>query len=297
MGFGKRYTVFGLTLDSEIEFPELLKTEQSPQLQILYGNVPESLDPESFKGARFQINKKEFLISIDNVVRIYYKDPKIIVQPLDKVDENSIRAFILGPVLGAILHYKNRLPLHASGILVDGKAVLISGRSGVGKSTLALSFYKQEFALISDDICSIEMIDKNVMLLPGFPQMKQWPASLKIFNENIEEFDLVRPEIEKRNYPAKNFVTKNEIEISQIFFLKSHNKENIEINKLSGIDKFSALKNNTYRKSLIPHTGNIESHFRLCTKVSELIEMYEVKRPDTGCDPRELVDYLKSYFK
>jgi len=41
--------------------------------------------------------------------------------------------------------------LHASTVAVDGRAILITGRSGSGKSDLALRLIDRGFALVSDD--------------------------------------------------------------------------------------------------------------------------------------------------
>ena len=41
--------------------------------------------------------------------------------------------------------------LHASAVAVDGRAVLIQGPSGSGKSDLALRLIDREFTLVSDD--------------------------------------------------------------------------------------------------------------------------------------------------
>ena len=41
--------------------------------------------------------------------------------------------------------------VHASTVAIDGRAVLITGRSGSGKSDLALRLIDRGFALVSDD--------------------------------------------------------------------------------------------------------------------------------------------------
>ena len=41
--------------------------------------------------------------------------------------------------------------IHASAVAIDGRAVLITGRSGAGKSDLALRLLDRGFVLVSDD--------------------------------------------------------------------------------------------------------------------------------------------------
>lgn len=49
--------------------------------------------------------------------------------------------------------------LHATTVAKDGRAVLISGRSGSGKSDLALRLLDRGFALVSDDQTYLRIVD------------------------------------------------------------------------------------------------------------------------------------------
>lgn len=49
--------------------------------------------------------------------------------------------------------------VHASAVALDGRAVLICGRSGTGKSDLALRLIDRGAALVSDDYCDVGRVD------------------------------------------------------------------------------------------------------------------------------------------
>jgi serine kinase of HPr protein (carbohydrate metabolism regulator) len=54
-------------------------------------------------------------------------------------------------------------PIHASSIMVDGRVVLIAGRSGSGKSDLALRLIDRGALLVADDYTHIEGRDGRLI--------------------------------------------------------------------------------------------------------------------------------------
>jgi serine kinase of HPr protein (carbohydrate metabolism regulator) len=55
-------------------------------------------------------------------------------------------------------HIPSSERVHASAIAIGGRAVLIGGRSGTGKSDLALRLIDRGAALISDDYCDVRRV-------------------------------------------------------------------------------------------------------------------------------------------
>ncbi len=56
--------------------------------------------------------------------------------------------------------------LHASGVVVDGRAILIAGRSGSGKSDLALRLIDRGATLLSDDYTQLTAQDGRLIATP-----------------------------------------------------------------------------------------------------------------------------------
>jgi hypothetical protein len=58
-------------------------------------------------------------------------------------------------------------PLHASGVLVDGKAIAFAGHSGAGKTSLAIHLVDQGAPLVADDVVTLSVADDAVQANPG----------------------------------------------------------------------------------------------------------------------------------
>ncbi|MGE3177916.1 MAG: hypothetical protein AB7O32_10640 [Vicinamibacterales bacterium] len=70
---------------------------------------------------------------------------------------DDLRHLLIDQVVPLALAHQGALVLHASALVVDGKAVALVGPSGAGKSTLAASLVHDGCALLADDALVVEM--------------------------------------------------------------------------------------------------------------------------------------------
>ncbi len=57
--------------------------------------------------------------------------------------------------------------LHASGVVVDGRAIAFVGHSGAGKTSLAIHLVDQGASLLADDVVALSSADGGVRAHPG----------------------------------------------------------------------------------------------------------------------------------
>ena len=72
-------------------------------------------------------------------------------------DSARVAAELLDPVLLFLLTRRGRVPIHAAGVLVGDTAVVLAGRSGVGKSTLSLAALEAGLPILSDDAVYVQL--------------------------------------------------------------------------------------------------------------------------------------------
>ncbi len=279
---GYCYNVFGLTIKSEIEFHDLMIPEAEPDVVIQYGRVPDKLKTPRARGVRFEASPGEFLLRIDNVARYYVsKGNRINIEPENTGHEQDIRLFLMGSAMGALLHQRNILPVHGSAVAVNGKGVVFTGPSGVGKSTLAAGFHKQGHPLVADDICAIST-GKNdrTMLIPGLPCLKLWHDTLKILDACSDNLKPVRHnrKIKKYYLPAEA-ICDAPLPVSSIFGLETTNHDQFKITTLNGMDKIQPLIRNTFRKNFLEGLSGKEKHFETCARIASEVSIFTVMRP------------------
>jgi hypothetical protein len=63
--------------------------------------------------------------------------------------------YLLGPVLGLVLHLRGIPCLHASSVAIGDRAIALLGGAGAGKSTTAAAFAQRGFPVLTDDIVAL----------------------------------------------------------------------------------------------------------------------------------------------
>jgi hypothetical protein len=78
-------------------------------------------------------------------------------------------------VAGLTLALRGMLALHASSIVLDGRAWLISGKAGAGKSTLVAELLNAGSELLADDLSAVSVTNGQAVAYRGRPAMRLHP--------------------------------------------------------------------------------------------------------------------------
>lgn len=95
--------------------------------------------------------------------------------PLTEADAVS---FVLGPLLAFALRLRGVVPLHASGVVVNGEAVLFAGPPGAGKSSTVAALGVLGHQVLSDDVVPLGLRGDQLVASPGFPRVSVWDDTI-----------------------------------------------------------------------------------------------------------------------
>jgi len=87
--------------------------------------------------------------------------------------------YLYGPILGFILRLRGIVSLHASGVLLDDRAIALIGAPGAGKSTTAAAFVRAGYRAITDDVFAILDSPQGFLVQPAYPGIRLWPESVR----------------------------------------------------------------------------------------------------------------------
>lgn len=289
------YRLYGLVAQSDLQFSELLPAEpgKKPDILIKLGAVPEVGPPDCRKLGPFSsASSGKLWLSVPGVARfLIAQGREIVCDPLPGIDEDSVRVFLLGSCIGALLHQRGYLLLHGSAVEFDDGCLVCVGKSGAGKSTLAAAFQQQGHRILGDDVVAV---NESGNAIPGFPRIKLWRDAAERLQIDTSGLSRIRPEMEKYDYPLGDAFHSEPLPVKWIYIIETHKETGFSIEKIMGLDKYLPLRENTYRPRIMQGLELESSHLKLCGNLSGKIRLARIKRPQWSFELEKLVDFIKA---
>jgi hypothetical protein len=204
------YTIYGRTLESELELPELAAggIDDGPFAPLAFVHrLPPPPDTGWFtiwlrpdglpwlRAARIPhgyhlqyCNCAEFAVDLDRGV--------IVGAARDCADE-MFRHFLVDQVIALMLSVRG-IVLHASAVEIDGGVTAFAGSGGSGKSTIALALARHGHRIVSDDGLLLVARESRTTAIAPYAGIRVWPDSEAAFAGGLSGFGRPRAHAKQR---------------------------------------------------------------------------------------------------
>ena len=273
------YRLFGLSVRSEIDLPEL-----TPCAEALDPDVTISLSPidPSISAPGLHAIGGDLIFVAEDVARFRISGGSaIVVDPLPGSPARNVRLFLLGSAFGALLHQRGLLPLHANAVEIGGKAVAFMGESGAGKSTLAAWFHDHGYPVLADDVCVIGFDGQGLArAYPGLPRLRLWLDALESSGRKAEglarSYDDPSFAVDKYDVPLATRSAASDLLLGSLYVLEQGDE--FEIEQLTGIAAADAIIANTYRGTFVAPAGTHREHWKSAAALAQATPIYRLRR-------------------
>jgi len=289
------YQAFGLNISSEFEIPLLTAGGDGSDLVIQLGQVSKCAGEILFENEEYQIGLQEFLLRVPGIGSfLVVSGNRIIVNPESTDRLNDIYIYILGTCLGALLYQRGDICLHGSLVKVGAKAVLLTGESGTGKSTISSVLCSKGYPFLTDDIALVRNIAGRVLVYPSYPQKKLWNDAIQhlgLLADGKKRYKILETE-EKYSICYLEYFWNQPLELAHIYNFIIADTDTVQISDVSGIRKMNVLTENTYRSFLIKYFGLMNKYFDLCSLIIDKVKMHDIQRPLGLMTQHEIADLI-----
>ena len=278
----KLYRLCGLGVASEVELPFVAQsaTEALPRVVIRRGVAPRELDDATARGPTWQMTDRRLLLDIPGIARFLLTGgEEVLVDPESDARLGDIPVFLVGTVLGLLLHQRGAVVLHASAVEVDGRAILFCGPSGAGKSTLAAALADQGHPLLADDLCVLSFDARGAPLAhPDGGRLKLWARAIDALGVGERRGAPVRGALEKY-YVEPHAVARGPLPVARIYQLREARGPTAPgIERANVVDAALLVRLTAYRPLLVLRLRQLATYFEASIGVARAASVFRLSR-------------------
>ncbi len=293
------YTTYGLTLRMPFPCPGLpaASADAVPDVTVAYGTVPMNLedavaaDDSWTMGYSWQIAPGRFLLKAGMRAGRFLVEEgsRVVAERNPAAEDERIVFHLLHSVMAAVMRQRGLLVLHANVVLTPAGAVVLSGKSGAGKSTTLAALLQSGCTMIADDIAVFCFgATGSVEVLPGVAQMHLWEDAAERLGMNITGL-ASHPLRRRKAAVAAPIGSVGLLPPKAIYLLECNGVEQLHVSSLTGSDKLAALLDCVYGPMLPEeHPGQ----FRLFCSAVEQMAVHRIIRPEGRWTVAEVIKVI-----
>lgn len=298
-----RYEIYGLSVESEIELPELPPTEPSGALDVVIrrGVISGELLSGAMKPTGYVVGADGIYLHIPQVASYFVRDgAQITVDICKGAAPEDVRLFLLGSGMGALLHQLGLIPLHASAVHVNGSGVVFSADSGGGKSTVAALLLQHGYSVACDDVAALELSPgAEILMRAGVPRIRLPADSANLLDAEFQQELATDSTDRKLVFTGLEAARRRAVPLRRIYFLEAAEdpRSGVEFERLAPYEALIEIRRNIYRPSLIEALGRERSFFNWVRQALASVECYRLTRPWALHRAQEILSLLEAHLR
>ncbi|MGY2875589.1 hypothetical protein ACVW00_002779 [Marmoricola sp. URHA0025 HA25] len=274
-----RYRCYGLTIDSEIPLPDLgpaAAPGTAPDVTVRRVSLGDPPASATLLPLGLWRDAADIGLVVPGTGSILVRDGReILVDATADADPATVRLFVLGTAMGALMMQRGNLVLHGNAFRVGDACAVVVGRSGAGKSTLAAELMRRGHDVLSDDVVPVDAVGNA---LPGYPRIKLWDDAVARLGLDSAGLDRVTTSVEKFQLPISRPCTEP-LPLRWVYVLERHEHPELVVTPVGGAEVFSLLHEHTYRNELLAGDEVLREHLTQCARLAAGTRISRVTRP------------------
>lgn len=268
-------------LSGEIKKEYVDVTEEECSLEVGYGMICRK---DNWMCARFR-NLAVFEISNGN---------KITYQLYEGYDYMHVNELIVCFCMVVLAYQRGMVLIHGSGINYKNRALIISGLSGAGKSSLADELLDRNYLMIADDVVAIDSSNAIAQACASFPMRKLCADAVE--RKGYDKRDLFKvPDLEREKYAImidEQYYAEN-LDMANMVVIEKGAVEKPELREIKGAEKLKYLVNNLVQKNFYKTIKVTDDYMKKIVKLANQIKLYVLIRPEDKITVKEQADLIE----
>lgn len=279
------HTASGLAIRSVLALPALPEGGDGADVCMRWQHLPDTLPTPVHTEHDHQARPGEALIRRQSGHFLVREGSDVAIHPDPHRAHAEVAQALAGIVMGVLLHQRGQLPLHASAVAHGKNGILLLGRRGAGKSTLAAHLHQRGYRVLCDDYCALDLSEEGpIRLMQGTRYLKLEREAVEGLGLAVQALIRLPTKKTKYRYPIDDDTTGNSpARLRAIVLLASGDRDVIE--PVGSVHALHLLWRFIYRRGYLKGLGLIDAHFRLCSQVAATVPVWQLKRSSAAVEP------------
>ncbi len=197
-----------------------------------------------------------------------------------RTPDHTLKHMFLDQTLPLLLSRRGSAVFHASAVQTAHGALVFSGPSGRGKSTLAGYFGRNGHPLITDDCLAVRTAGDSFTVLPAYPGVRLWQDSLQFLAPQADGLPAVSHDTDKRRYAPEDTLpfTGHSVPLRRFYFLEPASNTGLEIAPVTGAALIRAVVGSQFLLDT-EDPWELESGFQIATGLARSGLCYRLAIP------------------
>jgi len=292
-----RYCLYGLKVASQLECPQLSFDAEGgePDVRIELGEVPTTLGPGHGKGFKFEATPSELLIKTPGIgYQLITGGNRIRVQPRPDRPPEDIRMVLLGWSMGALLHQRGIVPLHAGVVAKGGGAIAFCADGGTGKSTLVAALVERGFRILDDNIAALDFSGGEPVVRPGCPEVKLFDDSVAWCHSAKKHEGPSWACGPKRGLFLEGHFEPSQQPLRAIVVMTAGPEPGVRFGRLTASEAFQEITKHVFCRRFLGAMGSSDRHFRRMVDLSNRVPAFSMDLGTPKPHPEALCDQISA---
>ena len=199
--------------------------------------------------------------------------------PLPGIPEVTVRHLLLDQVIPLVLSRHERIVLHASAVSTERGVIAFAGKSGQGKSTIALALAQNGCSLISDDCLVLRGGEGSWTALPSYPGVRLWQSTAeKLVRDGAGTADVAHYTSKRRVVDMDGLPFLTRPKPMRALFVLADDRPTISFERLEASRAFMAWTEFAYNLD-IADTNFLCRHFETVGQLAAEVPAYALYYP------------------
>lgn len=247
-------------------------------------------------GVLWQATRRHFLLDVPGVARYLAADGRSLrVDPAPGALDGDVARFARSAPLAALFYQRGMLVLHAAAATRDGSVVLLAGDSSVGKSTLLAELLRRDWWMLGDDLAPVKLGEGgSPMVMPTHPDLVLWSDACQrlSYQDCLGEVDHAAGG--RRELRTVDRFAAAPLPLRAIWWLSAHNREDVEVEAVKGVDAFAALGAMAYNSRIAYALLDPAAYLRIAGATATATVLRRLRRPRDEWSVGRLADLIEA---